>query len=82
MARLRLRGFNPRCLLLRFVAVASIVVCCCLRIVGVLEVVSPIEPNVVHLVVGQVDHLLLLQIWSLRHHLLIHVVLHVVLVTV
>ena len=47
-----------------------------------LEVIGSIKSKVMALVVGEVDELLLLEIRSLRNHLLIHVVLHMAVVTV
>ena len=52
-------------MLLCLVAVSVIVVCCRLRIVWVLEVVGSVKSNVMALVVGEVDELLLLEIRSL-----------------
>ena len=69
-------------MLLCLVAVSVIIVCRRLRIVWVLEVVGSVKSNVMALVVGEVDELLLLEIRSLRNHLLIHVVLHMAVVTV
>ena len=71
--------FDPRLFLC--LAATVIVICSCLRIVGVLEVVG-FESNVMWCLVVHIDYLFLLKVGSLWNHLLVHVILYMVVITV